>query len=130
MGRVCTIGTGVGLCFPSFCLGVVLMLVFLIHLNWLPSGGAESWRSLVLPTVTMAPASSAVLARYTRVAVREALDSRYVSAAFARGIPFWRILIHHVLLNAAAPILTILGLFIGGTVTALPWSRRSSYGRV
>ncbi|MET4519181.1 hypothetical protein ABIB81_008536 [Bradyrhizobium sp. I1.7.5] len=49
MGRVCTIGTGVGLCFPSFCLGVVLMLVFLIHLNWLPSGGAESWRSLVMP---------------------------------------------------------------------------------
>ncbi|MCA1480269.1 ABC transporter permease [Bradyrhizobium sp. NBAIM08] len=48
--------------------------------------------------------------------VRESLDSRYVLAAFARGIPFSRILIHHVLPNAAAPILTILGLLIGGAV--------------
>ncbi|UGX92631.1 ABC transporter permease [Bradyrhizobium barranii subsp. barranii] len=51
------------------------------------------------------------------MAVREALNSRYVLAAFARGIPFSRILIHHVLPNAAAPILTIIGLLIGGAVT-------------
>ncbi|UVO35659.1 ABC transporter permease [Bradyrhizobium arachidis] len=117
IGRACTVASVVGLCVPSFFLAIVLMLVFSIQLNWLPTGGAESWRGLALPAVTMAAASSAVLARYTRVAVREALDSRYVLAAFARGIPFWRILIHHVLPNAAAPILTIIGLLIGGAVT-------------
>jgi len=117
IGRACTIASLVGLCVPSFFLAIVLMLMFSIQLNWLPTGGADSWRSLGLPAVTMGAASSAVLARYTRVAVRESLDSRYVLAAFARGIPFSRILIHHVLPNAAVPILTILGLLIGGAVT-------------
>ncbi|MCK1542196.1 ABC transporter permease subunit [Bradyrhizobium sp. 179] len=130
MGRVCTIGSGVGLCFPSFCLAIALMLVFLIHLNWLPRRGAESWRSLVLPAVTMAPANSAVLARYTRVAVRGSLDSRHVAAAFAPGIPFWRIFDPPCIAQCGAPILTILGFFIDGAVTALPWSRQSSQGRV
>ncbi|MCA1360828.1 ABC transporter permease [Bradyrhizobium sp. IC3069] len=117
IGRACTIASLVGLCVPSFFLAIVLMLVFSIQLNWSPTGGADSWRGLALPAVTMEAASSAVLARYTRVAVRESLDSRYVLAAFMRGIPFSRIVIHHVLPNAAVPILTILGLLIGGAVT-------------
>jgi len=106
-----------GIVRSQFLPAIVLMLVFSIQLNWLPTGGADSWRGLALPAVTMEAASSAVLARYTRVAVRESLDSRYVLAAFMRGIPFSRIVIHHVLPNAAVPILTILGLLIGGAVT-------------
>ncbi|MGC0320856.1 ABC-type dipeptide/oligopeptide/nickel transport system permease component [Bradyrhizobium sp. USDA 326] len=115
--RFLTVASSVGLCVPAFFLALILMLVFAIQLKLLPTSGADSWRNLILPATTVAAASSAVLARYTRTAMIDALESPYVLAARSRDIPAWRILIHHALPNAAVPILTVLGLLVGGVVT-------------
>lgn len=115
--RLVTIVSSVGLCVPAFFLALVLMLVFSIELRLLPTNGAQGWSSMILPAITVAAANSAVLARYTRTVLAEALDSPFVVAARARDIPSWRILVHHALPNAAIPILTVLGLMVGGLVT-------------
>nr|WP_246776996.1 ABC transporter permease [Microvirga sp. VF16] len=115
--RLVTVLSSGGLCVPAFFLALVLMLIFSIELRLLPTNGAEGWSSLILPAVTVAAANAAVLARYTRTALAEALDSPFVLAARARDIPSWRILVHHALPNAAIPILTVLGLMVGGLVT-------------
>lgn len=115
--RLITILSSGGLCIPAFFLGLVLMLIFSIELRWLPTSGAESWKNLILPAVTVAASNAAVLARYTRVSLAEALDSPFVMAAEARDIPFWRILLHHAAPNAAIPILTVLGMMVGSLVT-------------
>ncbi|RWG00863.1 ABC transporter permease, partial [Mesorhizobium sp.] len=115
--RLITVLSSGGLCIPAFFLGLVLMLIFSIELRWLPTSGAGSWKNLILPAVTVAASNAAVLARYTRVALAEALDSPYVMAAEARDIPFWRILLHHAAPNAAIPVLTVLGMMVGALVT-------------
>ncbi len=115
--RLLTVWSSGGLCIPAFFLGLVLMLIFSIELRWLPTNGADGWRNLVLPAVTVAASNAAILARYTRVSLAEALDSPFIMAAQARDIPFWRILFHHAFPNAAIPILTVLGLMVGGLVT-------------
>lgn len=115
--RMLTAASSAGLCIPGFFLALLLMLLFSITLRWLPTNGSGTWRHLVLPAVTIAAASSAVLARYTRAALVETLDEPFVTAARTREIPFWRILFHHALPAAAIPILTVLGFLVGGLVT-------------
>ncbi|MDX0414776.1 ABC transporter permease subunit [Sinorhizobium medicae] len=115
--RMITAAISTGLCIPAFFLGLILMLVFAIQLRLLPTNGAETWRHLILPALTISAANAAVLARYTRATMSEVLGSPFVLAAKARDVPFWRILVSHALPNAASPILSVMGLLLGGMVT-------------
>jgi peptide/nickel transport system permease protein len=101
---------------PSFVLGVLLVLIFAVSLGWLPSGGYASWEHAILPIITLAIGGAAVLARYTRSAMLEVLGQPYIRAASAKGLSWRLVVIRHALPNAAAPILTIMGLMLGALI--------------
>jgi peptide/nickel transport system permease protein len=114
-------GATLMLSIPSFWLGLVLLLVFGLNLGWLPVVGyvpmSESvWQGLtflVLPIVTLALIEIGVLTRMSRASAIEVLRLEYVSHARAKGVPEWRVLWRHVLPNAFAPTLTLIGLVLG-----------------
>lgn len=102
-----------GFTVPSFVLGLVLVLVFAVTLGWLPSGGLDSWRSLILPVATLGIGGAAVLARFTRSAMLEVLGQPYIRTGSAKGVPWRRVVTGHALPNAAIPTLTIVGFMVG-----------------
>ena len=102
-----------GFTVPSFVLGLVLVLVFAVHLRWLPSGGQDSVLSPVLPVVTLGVGGAAVLARFTRSAMLEVLEQPYIRAALAKGVPWRAVVRRHALPNAAIPTVTIVGFMVG-----------------
>ena len=105
-----------GFTVPSFVLGLVLVLVFAVDLGWLPSGGQESWRSVVLPVVTMSLGGAGVLARFTRSAMLEVLGQPYIRTASAKGVPWGAVVRGHALPNAAVPVVTIVGFMVGSLI--------------
>jgi peptide/nickel transport system permease protein/oligopeptide transport system permease protein len=122
------LGSLFGLSMPIFWTGLVLIVVFSLWLNWLPVGGAGSLTHLVLPAVTLALPSIAMIARMTRAAVLEVLREDYVRTARAKGLGEFWVLGRHALRNASIPILTLLGLqsgqLMGGAVlteTVFAW---------
>jgi peptide/nickel transport system permease protein len=102
-----------GVALPRFWLGPVLIIVFSLKLDWLPVSGADSWRHLVLPALTLGTALAAFLARMTRASMLEALREDYVTVARAKGLSTRAVLWRHAFRNALLPILTVLGLEFG-----------------
>lgn len=105
-----------GFTVPSFVLGLVLVLIFAVNLGWLPSGGQDSWRSLVLPVITMSLGGAGVLARFTRSAMLEVLGQPYIRTASAKGVPWAAVVRGHALPNAAVPVVTIVGFMVGSLI--------------
>ena len=114
---------GAGL--PALWVGLMLIIVFGVHLHWFPVGGAGpgpwlTFRGLVLPAFTAAIAISPVLIRSLRAGLLEVLESDYIAAARAKSLSEPRVLLAHAARNAAVPTLTLLGLnlayLVGGTV--------------
>ncbi|MGG6895502.1 MULTISPECIES: ABC transporter permease [Rhizobium] len=105
-----------GFTVPTFVLALVLALIFAVQLRWLPSGGYSSPLHMVLPIVTLSIAGAAVIARYARSAMVEVLGQPFVRTARAKGVPWTKIVIRHVLPNAAVPIVTIFGFMLGSMV--------------
>jgi len=104
----------VGVSVPVFWSGFLLMIVFSLELGWLPASGRGTWRHLVLPALTVGVSSAAFIARITRGAVLEALGQDYVRTARAKGLPPRRVVLRHALRNALLPIVTVVGLQMGG----------------
>jgi len=102
-----------GFTIPSFVLGLLLVLVFAVNLNWLPSGGQESWRSAILPIITLGVGGTAALARFTRSAMLEVLGQPYIRTASAKGLSWRNVVSGHALPNAAIPTVTVVGLMVG-----------------
>jgi peptide/nickel transport system permease protein len=98
---------------PNFWLGIMLMLLFGVTLRWLPTSGFSDWRSLVLPSVTLAAFPTALVARLTRSSVLEILGQEYIRTGRAKGLGEPRVILRHALRNALIPLLTVLGLQIG-----------------
>jgi peptide/nickel transport system permease protein len=122
------LGSLFGLSMPIFWTGLVLIVIFSLWLNWLPVGGAGSLNHLVLPAVTLALPSVAMISRMTRSAVLDVLREDYVRTARAKGVGEFWVLGRHALRNAFIPILTLLGLqsgqLMGGAVlteTVFAW---------
>jgi ABC-type dipeptide/oligopeptide/nickel transport system permease component len=118
----------VGLSMPVFWTGLVLIVVFAFWLPLLPVGGVGSPLHLVLPAVTLALPSIAMIARMTRSSVLEVLREDYVRTARAKGVGERLVVAKHALRNAAIPILTLVGLqagqLMGGAVlteTVFAW---------
>jgi ABC-type dipeptide/oligopeptide/nickel transport system permease component len=103
----------VGVSMPVFWLGLNLILVFSVRLQWFPAFGYETWRHLVLPSITLGAASAAVVARMTRSAMLEVLGQDYIRTARAKGLSERAVVNRHALRNALIPVVTILGLQLG-----------------
>jgi len=109
-----------GLSMPVFWLGLMLMLLFSIQLGWLPSVGAESWKHLILPAITLGANSTAIIARMTRSSMLEVIRLDYVRTARAKGLTEKMVIWRHALKNALIPVVTVIGLqtgtLLGGAV--------------
>lgn len=112
--RLTMAGAVLGLALPNFVIGVVLVIVFAVELGVLPSNGQPSVAGLILPVLSLGLAGAGVLARFTRSAVIGVLGQPHVRAAAAKGLTPGAVLRRHVLPNAVATLLPVLGLTIGG----------------
>jgi peptide/nickel transport system permease protein len=122
LDRVLTAISSIAISIPSYWLGIVLVIIFSVELNWLPAmgmGPSEAWawdlehaRFLILPAIAIAVIPAGVIARTARASVLEILSQEYVEALHARGLPYWRVLLH-VLRNAAPTVLAVCGLQFG-----------------
>ena len=106
-----------GISFPVYWVGLLLILLFAVTLRWLPPSGYGGLRFLVLPALTLGMRSIAFLARMTRSAMLEALSADFVRTARAKGLNEWAVTLKHALRNALIPIITVLGLDFGAYLT-------------
>ena len=119
-----TIMTGsiLGFSLPTFWVGLMLIMVFAVILGWLPSTGRGdfmTWdgiRHLILPAVNLALFKMALVTRLARAGTREAALQDYVKFARAKGLSPSRVVLVHVLKNILVPVVTVLGLELGGLI--------------
>jgi ABC-type dipeptide/oligopeptide/nickel transport system permease component len=98
---------------PSFWLGILLIQLFALELEWLPTSGREDWQSAILPTATLAVFLLPSFVLVTRAAVLETMREQFLATARARGVGPARALFRHVLPNALNPVLSLVGLQLG-----------------
>ncbi len=121
--RLAMVGALFGNSMPTFWLGLVLILVFSLGLGLFPSNGMYDIRSgggpvdllhhLVLPSITLAGVSAAILARVTRSSMLEVVNREYVTTARAKGLNDRRVIWGHALKNAMLPVVTVMGVQLG-----------------
>ncbi len=102
-----------GAAMPNFWIGIMLILLFSVTLRMLPAFGADSWKSLIMPSVTLGAAIAARLARLTRSAMLEVLGQDFIRTARAKGLAARRVIYGHALRNALIPVVTAFGLQLG-----------------
>ena len=108
----------IGVSMPSFWFGPLLIIAFAINREWFPvSGREDGLKSLVLPSVTMGLALSAILTRMIRVSLADELGQLYVTTAIAKGVTRSKAIFRHALKNALIPVITILALQFGSLLT-------------
>ncbi|MDB5773347.1 MAG: peptide/nickel transport system permease protein [Burkholderiales bacterium] len=121
-----------GFSLPTFWVGLVLIMLFSVHLGWLPASGrgptvdvfgvplslltADGWRHIILPATNLALFKLALIIRLTRAGTREALTQDYVRFARAKGLSERRVIGVHVLKNILVPIVTVIGLEFGSLI--------------
>jgi ABC-type dipeptide/oligopeptide/nickel transport system permease component len=106
-----------GISFPVYWVGLILIFIFAVTLRWLPPSGYGGLAYLVLPALALGSRSIAFLARMTRSAMLEVLGSDYVRTARAKGLRERAVLARHALRNALIPVITVLGLDFGYYLT-------------
>ena len=137
----------VGLAVPSFWAGLLLILLFSVHLGWFRSGGFEGWaagfwpavRSLLLPALALGLFQTSVLIRATRSSMLDVLAEEFVRTARAKGVPEPLVIVKHAFRNALIPVVTVAGLQLGQllagsivleSVFALPGLGRLALGAI
>lgn len=123
LDRVSALASLFGASMPVFWLGIVLMVVFALWLGWLPASGMyapygggnlqDLLAHLALPAVTIAAASTTIVARLTRSTLLDVLGQDYVRTARAKGLGEGRVVVRHGLQNALIPIVTVVGVQVG-----------------
>lgn len=106
-----------GISFPVYWVGLLLILLFAVTLRWLPPSGYGSLRFLALPALTLGMRSIAFQARMTRSAMLDALSADFVRTARAKGLSEWIVTVKHALRNALIPVITVVGLDFGAYLT-------------
>jgi ABC-type dipeptide/oligopeptide/nickel transport system permease component len=128
-----------GTSMPVFWTGIMFILLVAVQFRLLPVSGWDSWASLILPTLTLATASTPLLLRIVRSSMLEVINLDYVRTARAKGVSEWIVIWHHALINAALPLITVaglqFGLLLGGaiiteTVFAVPGVGRLIVGAI
>ncbi|MET8976812.1 ABC transporter permease [Streptomyces sp. NPDC004539] len=123
-----------GVSVPTFWVGLVLVELFSFRLRWFPAFGNDGFDGLVLPAVTLAVPTGALVAQVLAKSLLTALDQAYVETARAKGAGRWRVHLRHALRNASLPALTVVGLLVGqlvaGSVVVETVFSRDGLGRV
>lgn len=97
---------------PAFWLGLLLILLFSVRLRLLPAVGSDTWKHLLMPSVSLAAAQMATIIRMTRSTMLEVIRQDYIRTAKAKGAEPRRIIFHHAIKNALLPVITTVGLSI------------------
>ena len=124
----CSMISQISLSVPAFCMGIFLIHIFSVRLKWFPSIGFVHWsedpigciRSLLLPALSLALGSSAVLIRYVKVSITNQQKQDYVRTAYSKGLKKRKVMYGHVVRNSLIPVITILGMLtadiLGGSI--------------
>jgi ABC-type dipeptide/oligopeptide/nickel transport system permease component len=115
--RLAMLVSYLGVSFPVYWVGLLLILVFTLGLHWLPPSGSGGLAYLVLPALTLGMRSIAFLSRITRAAMLDVLSSDFVRTARAKGLSEAAVVLRHGLRNALIPVITVLGLDTGSYLT-------------
>jgi peptide/nickel transport system permease protein len=102
-----------GQALPVFWLGILLIIVFAVNLRWLPASGGGDLQHLVLPGITLAAYSLAIISRLLRSSLLDVLGADYVRTGRAKGLSERAVLVGHALKNASLPVVTVVGLQVG-----------------
>src|SRR3990172_882013 len=134
-----TLAVFLGQSMPVFWTGIMLMLLFAVQWRVLPVSGWDSWASLVLPAITLGTFSAPLFLRIVRSSMLEVISLDYVRTARAKGVSEYFVICRHALINAALPLVTVVGiqfgLLLGGaivteTVFAVPGVGRLIVGAI
>ncbi|MGW7259985.1 ABC transporter permease [Streptomyces sp. NPDC054834] len=98
---------------PPIVLGMIIQSVFVVKLNWFPLIADGSFKSMVLPGVTLAIIDAALVAQLARSSMLEVLRADYVKTAVAKGLPSRTVLLRHILRNSVIPVITYIGISFG-----------------
>lgn len=98
---------------PHFWLGLMLIIWFSLKLGWLPSGGVDGIKSMILPAITLGTGAAAIVTRMTRSSMLEVVRQDYIRTAKAKGVNKKVVIRRHALRNALIPIVTVVGLQFG-----------------
>ena len=107
----------IGVSLPNFWLGLMLIILFSVHLGWLPTGGyvafaSDPWgwfKTATMPAVSLALLQIGLLARITRSTMLEVLRQDYIRTARAKGLPEWLVIAKHAFKNVMIPVITVIG---------------------
>ena len=129
VSRIIMAGSIFGISIPTFLIGILLVMVFSVYLDLLPSFGRgetvqlgpwrtgllslDGWKHILLPALTLSGYQLAVLLRLTRAGMREVLSEEYIKTAWAKGLSPFKVIIKHALRNVLIPVVTIAGLSFG-----------------
>lgn len=105
-----------GISLPNFWLGLQLMQIFAVNLRILPTGGLESWKGYILPSIAMGAGIMCILARVTRSSMIENLGKDYIRTARAKGLPEHRVIMRHAFKNSSIDVITVTALQIGALI--------------
>lgn len=126
--RIAMTGAVIGYTMPSFCFGIIMLLIFSQKLKILPSFGTDDWKSLIMPMITLAVSPMATIARLTRSSLLDVMNREYMNGARMKGVQELVVIIRHALRNSLIPVVTgvgmQLGTIIGGAVvveTVFTW---------
>ncbi len=99
-----------GVSIPNFVLGLLLIFVFAIWLDWLPVyGWGDSWKQVIMPAITLGTAGTALIARLTRASMLETVRQDYIRTARAKGLGERLVIARHAMKNSLIPVVTVLG---------------------
>src|SRR5438445_8851857 len=115
--RIAMLLSYLGVSFPVYWVGLLLILLFAVTLHWLPPSGSGGLAYLVLPALTLGMRSIAFLARMTRAAMLDVLSSDFIRTARAKGLGSRAVILRHGFRNALIPVITVLGLDTGNYLT-------------
>ena len=123
-----------GIAMPSFWLGLLLIWLFAVRLNWVPVIGGTGIKGLILPAFTLGFGAAAIIARLVRSSMLEVLRQDYMVTARAKGLASRVVIVNHGLKNALIPVVTIVGLqfgnLLGGAVVIETVFARQGIGRM
>lgn len=109
-----------GVSMPSFWQGLMCILIFSVHLNWLPATGSSTWQHFIMPVFVLSTTSAATIMRMTRSTMLEVIRQDYIRTARAKGQSERNIIIKHALRNSLIPVATLVGIqfgfLLGGSV--------------
>ena len=104
---------------PVFWLGTILLIVGGLYLRWFPLGGFDSWRSLILPAITLALGSAGYYSRILQTNLADAMDQEYVRTARGKGLSMSAAMLKHAMANAMLPLITLAGLDFAGLLSGV-----------